>query len=226
MPRGKRAAEEPKAPEKEEKQRAAGKQKKDDPKSKDEASKAPSAAPAAPKPPTEEETVERVRVLDRGVRESRQNINNCVELVQILREVRRRSLCSLLCAASALNAHTLALSPSLRYTASASSRASSCSVSHHPIDSLRTTRRSSAPRRRCNASSSPSRARSHSLWTGGVRVVPRTHRSLFDVRGHVCVSACLKCACARPAVCMCFPLGALPAHSTRLYSSHPFSAAA
>lgn len=106
MPRGKRAAEEPKAPEKEEKQRAAGKQKKDDPKSKDEASKAPSAAPAAPKPPTEEETVERVRVLDRGVRESRQNINNCVELVQILREVRRRSLCSLLCAASALNAHT------------------------------------------------------------------------------------------------------------------------
>lgn len=183
MPRGKRAAEEPKAQEKEEKQPAKGKKKKDDPKSKDEAAKAPSAAPAAPKPPTEEETVERVRVLDRGVRESRQNINNCVELVQILREVRRaRSLCSVLCASSADDAGALALSPTLCFTASAGGRASSCSVSHRPINSLPTTRRCSALLRRCNVSSSPSRARSHSLWTGGVRAFAHS-AILFDVVG-------------------------------------------
>lgn len=37
---------------------------------------------------SEEDVLERVRVLDRAVRESRQNINNCVELVSIVRDVR------------------------------------------------------------------------------------------------------------------------------------------
>ena len=118
-----RPAEEPKAQEKEEKQPAKGKKKKDDPKSKYEAAKAPSAAPEPHKPPTEEETVERVRVLDRGVRESRQNINNCVELVQILREVRRaRSLFSLVRLVSGrckAHSHSLLLCASLQAPAAA-----------------------------------------------------------------------------------------------------------
>lgn len=89
MPRGKRSAEEAHQQEKE--VPAKGK------KQKEKKSETPTAAaaaslsqavPAAPPTATEEDVLERVRVLDRGVRESRQNINNCVELVEILRQVR------------------------------------------------------------------------------------------------------------------------------------------